>query len=137
MSASGPQQVCISGPDKLYFCLDMQALHLLGFRMASFSIPLDFVPASNKQFLDIQATIECGFTLKPVRDMTRTYSLKTIVNNGFLNGELSLRCKKDNGRYPKCGNLMHGFLQGRQANTYCPQNGQTYKIFTAYAIRYF
>ena len=24
--------------------------------------------------LDIQATIECGFTLKRVRDMTRTYS---------------------------------------------------------------
>ena len=26
--------------------------------------------------LDIQATIECGFTLKRGRDMTRTYSLK-------------------------------------------------------------
>ena len=33
----------------------------------------DFVPASSKEFLDIQATIECGFTLKRVRDMTRTY----------------------------------------------------------------
>ena len=31
-------------------------------------------PASSKEFLDIQATIECGFTLKRVRDMTRTYS---------------------------------------------------------------
>ena len=30
--------------------------------------------ASSKEFLDIQATIECGFTLKRVRDMTRTYS---------------------------------------------------------------
>ena len=28
-----------------------------------------------KRTLDIQATIECGFTLKRVRDMTRTYSL--------------------------------------------------------------
>ena len=27
-----------------------------------------------KEFLDIQATIECGFTLKHVRDMTRRYS---------------------------------------------------------------
>ena len=27
-----------------------------------------------KEFLDIQATIECGFTLKRVRDMIRTYS---------------------------------------------------------------
>ena len=30
--------------------------------------------SSNKEFLDIQATIECGSTLKRVRDMTRTYS---------------------------------------------------------------
>ena len=30
--------------------------------------------ASNKEFLDIQAAMECGFTLKRVRDMTRTYS---------------------------------------------------------------
>ena len=28
----------------------------------------------NVKFLDIQATIECGFTLKRVRDMMRTYS---------------------------------------------------------------
>ena len=32
----------------------------------------DFAPASSKEFLDIQATIECGFTLKRIRDMTRT-----------------------------------------------------------------
>ena len=31
---------------------------------------------SSKEFLDIQATIECGFTLKCVPDMTRTYSQK-------------------------------------------------------------
>ena len=35
----------------------------------------DFVLASSKEFLDIQATIECGFTLKYVRDMIRTYSV--------------------------------------------------------------
>ena len=29
---------------------------------------------TSKEFLDIQATIECGFTLKSVRDMIRTYS---------------------------------------------------------------
>ena len=28
----------------------------------------------SKEFLDIHATIECGFTLKRVGDMTRTYS---------------------------------------------------------------
>ena len=35
----------------------------------------DYAPVSSKEFLDIQATIECGFFLKRVRDMTRTYSL--------------------------------------------------------------
>ena len=34
----------------------------------------DFGPASSKEFLGIQATIECGFTLKRVRDMIRTHS---------------------------------------------------------------
>ena len=33
-----------------------------------------FAPVSSKEFLDIQATIECGFTLKRVRDMIRTFS---------------------------------------------------------------
>ena len=31
----------------------------------------DFVPVSSNEFLDIQVTIECGFTLKRVRDMIR------------------------------------------------------------------
>ena len=32
-----------------------------------------FTPASSKELLDIQATIERGYTLKRVRDVTRTY----------------------------------------------------------------
>ena len=42
------------------------------------SIPLlvtttsDFTCASSKEFDDIQATVECGFTLKCVRDMRST-----------------------------------------------------------------
>ena len=31
-------------------------------------------PASSKEFLDIQATVECGFTLKLVRDMIKSYN---------------------------------------------------------------
>ena len=31
-------------------------------------------PDSSKEFLDIQATVECGFTLKFVRDMIKTYN---------------------------------------------------------------
>ena len=38
------------------------------------AVTSDFVPASSKEFLDIQATIEYGFTLKRVRGMTRTFS---------------------------------------------------------------
>ena len=34
----------------------------------------DIAPVSSKEFLDIQATIECGFTMKRVRDMIRAYS---------------------------------------------------------------
>ena len=34
---------------------------------------MDFAPASSKEFLDIQATIECGFTLKHVLHMIRIY----------------------------------------------------------------
>ena len=45
--------------------------------------PLDFAYAWSKEFLDIQATIECVFTLKLVRDMTRTYN--------DLNGEEIIR----------------------------------------------
>ena len=37
------------------------------------------MPVSSKEFLDIQATIECGFTLKRVRDMIRTYSGMVIL----------------------------------------------------------
>ena len=33
----------------------------------------DFAPAMSKEFLDIQATIKCAFTLELVRDIKRTY----------------------------------------------------------------
>ena len=32
------------------------------------------MPASTKEFLDIQTTIECGFTLKRACDIIRIYS---------------------------------------------------------------
>ena len=47
---------------------------VLGLSPVAVTSPSDFAPASSKEFLDIQATIECGFTLKPIHDMTRTYS---------------------------------------------------------------
>ena len=36
--------------------------------------PLDFAPVPSKELLEIQSTIECGFTLNCVRGMTRIYS---------------------------------------------------------------
>ena len=41
----------------------------------------DIAAVSSKEFLDIQGTIECGFTLKLARDMIRTYNqVKTFFN---------------------------------------------------------
>ena len=36
-------------------------------------VAVNIVPVSSKEFLDIQATIKCRFTLKRVRDMIVTY----------------------------------------------------------------
>ena len=43
---------------------------VLGSSPVAVTSPSDLAPASSKELLDIQATIECGFTLKRVRDMT-------------------------------------------------------------------
>ena len=44
----------------------------------------------SKEFLDVQATIECGFNLKHVRDMVRTYSWASkILFTSFIHAVLS------------------------------------------------
>ena len=58
---------------------------VLGSSPVAVTSPSDFMPASSKEFLDIQATIECGFTLKRVLDMTRTYSLRISVWHLLMN----------------------------------------------------
>ena len=68
----------------------------------------DFAPVSSKKFLDIQATIECGFTLKRVRDMTRTYSQCLPVN--FPE---SLNCYL-------CRLLAHDFLCSKELINHSP-----------------
>ena len=40
----------------------------------------DFAPASNKEFLDIQATRERGFILKHVRDIISTCSQMHLID---------------------------------------------------------
>ena len=54
------------------------------------------MPVSSKEFFDIQANIACGFTLKRIHDMTRTYSqmhhtdkysqFSSIIWSVWLNG---------------------------------------------------
>ena len=44
-----------------------------GFESSCSYLILDFTPASSMEFLDIQATIKCGFTLTCVRNMISTY----------------------------------------------------------------
>ena len=50
----------------------------------------DFAPASSKEFLDIQAIIECGFTLKCVRDMIRTYNQLKLLTKPPKNGHVRI-----------------------------------------------
>ena len=60
----------------LFLCCTLLMLHF--FHVALFScctlFMLHFFHISSKEFLDIQATIECRFTLKRVRDLIITYS---------------------------------------------------------------
>ena len=54
--------------------LNAHSIVVLGSSPVTVTKPSEFAPASSKEFLDIQATIECGFTLEHVRDMARKYS---------------------------------------------------------------
>ena len=51
---------------------------VLGSSPVAVTSSSDFAPASSKEFLDIHATIECGFTLKHKRDMARPYNVSVI-----------------------------------------------------------
>ena len=46
---------------------------IVGWRPVAVNYTSDIAAVSSKEVLDIQATIECGFTLKHVRDMIKTY----------------------------------------------------------------
>ena len=49
-------------------------LVVLGALSVAVTETADTTPVLSKEFLNTQATIECRFILKPVHDMTRTYS---------------------------------------------------------------
>ena len=48
-----------------------------------------FASASSEEFLFIQASIDCGFTLKRVRDMTRTYSQMHFIDKSSEQSSIS------------------------------------------------
>ena len=85
---------------------------VLGSSPVAVTSPSDFAPASSKEFLDIQATIERGFTLKRVRDMTRTYSqldnavLKDFYNLYNLTNLISKATCYKNPNNPSCIDLL-------------------------------
>ena len=54
-----------------------------GFKSSCSHVNLDFVPASRKEFLDIQASIKYGFNLKRVRDLIRTYRQWNMIIKVF------------------------------------------------------
>ena len=43
----------------------------------------DIAPVWSKEFLDIQATVKCGFTLKRVSDIILTYSIYIVLRISF------------------------------------------------------
>ena len=45
----------------------------MGSRPVAVTKISDIVPASSKEFSENQTTVECGFTLRRVRGMIRTY----------------------------------------------------------------
>ena len=63
----------------------------------------DIAPVSSKEFLDYQATIECGFTLKRVRDMIKTYSTSLTNISTEMKKQIGIcnsiwyviKCRKD------------------------------------------
>ena len=45
----------------------------VGSSLVAVNYTSDIAPVSSKEFLDIQANIDCGFTLKGVLDIIRRY----------------------------------------------------------------
>ena len=54
---------------------------VVGLSPVAVSFPSDFASVWSKEFFDIHATMECGYTLNRVRDMTRTCSQMDGTDN--------------------------------------------------------
>ena len=63
---------------------------VLGLSPVAVTYTSDLALALSKEFLEIQGTIECGFTLKLVRDMTRTYNHDSSLAQPIMRETLAL-----------------------------------------------
>ena len=54
---------------------------VMGLSPVAITYTSNFAPASRKEFLDIEATIERVFTLRRVGDITRTYNQMHHTDN--------------------------------------------------------
>ena len=69
--------------DSMFSSCHLRISELIHFRLRISDYALrisDFAPASSNELLDIQGTIECGFTLKCISDMIRTYSHILLIS---------------------------------------------------------
>ena len=92
---------------------------VLGSSPVAVTQALDFAPACSKELLDIQATIECGFALKRVRDMARTHSQmhrtdknsehSSIILPVWSNGWVFVYELSGSGFESSCSDLNSGF----------------------------
>ena len=62
---------------------------IVGSNPVSVTETSDIAPVSTEEFLDIQATTECRFTLKRVHDMIITYIEINIINLTLIQNVLS------------------------------------------------
>ena len=73
-------------------------------------------PASNKDFLEIQSTVQCGFTLKLEREMMKTYDemhgtdnysrLSSIIWPVWINGLVFVYELSGCGFESRCSHLI-------------------------------
>ena len=96
----------------------------------------DIATGSSKEFLDIQASLECGFTLKHVRDMIRCaysqmrrtdkYSQHTsIIWPVWLNGSVFVYKLSSSGFQSRCSHVrLNSFAGARYfVNIYVCMHG--------------
>ena len=112
-------------------CICYQAIMMFWKKLSDrLTVCSDFTSASSKEFLGIQTTIECGFTLKRVRAMIRIYSQmhrtdkylqhSSIVWLVWRNGWVFVYKLSGGGFEPRCSQAAWDLLN---------QSFQVYRVY--------